>query len=174
MNLEQLRAMGLVAPNPLLKKELKIRYRPLLPQDQWASPEVPEREEEFVEGVVTVFLRKLSAADQMLVHKDSPTGLDFLYTIIHRCVFTESGERLFPTREDAEQVDLVLFTPLIDELTGLIGGAGKKSPLKTSSGANSPSLSVDEASKSGNSTSARKSMASGSSSEPNTDLSIQV
>lgn len=168
MDLEQLKSMGLVQANPLVKREIKVRYRPLLPQSEWADPAVEERAAEEVDGVVTVWLRKLTAADQMAVGSVAASGGDAISLIIHLCVFKEDGTRLFPTVDDAAGLDKVMFAGLLLEINKLNEGTAKKSRPRTSSGASSRSPSADAVSPNGNSSSQSKNSQSGTSTEKRT------
>lgn len=150
--------MGLVSSSPLVRREVTIRYRPLLPKSQWADPDVEERQEDEVEAKLEFWLRKMSAADEIMISEASREGRDPLYTAIHRCVFNDKGTRVFPSEDDAIGLDLSMFAPLvaaINEVNGSRMGAAKKSRPRTRSGANSPSPSAGEASKSGGSDSAQ-------------------
>lgn len=138
MNIEQLRAMGLVHSNPLVRKEFKVRYFPLKPPETWATPGVEEREPESVEGEVVVYLRKMTAADQLAVRSAVKGDQDFLSVLIHRSVFDENGARVFPTVEDAAGINVEMFAGLVEELTRM-NPVPKRSRAKMSSGANSPS-----------------------------------
>lgn len=168
MDLEQLKNMGLVQANPLVKREIKVRYRPLLPQSEWADPAVEERAAEEVEGVVTVWLRKMTAADQMAVATAAQAGRDAISLLIHLSVFKEDGSRVFPTEADAAGLDPVMFMPLLVEINKLNEGISKKSRPRTSSGASSRSPSADAVSPNGNSASQSKNSQSGTSTEKRT------
>lgn len=168
MDLSQLKAMGLVTSNPLVKREIKVLYHPLLPKDEWADPEVEERAPSKVEGEVTVYLSKLTAADQIAVAAASAAGRDYTYVILSRCVYTEDGRRLFPTEEDARGLDLSMFGELVAEINKLNGGGEKKSLPRTKRGANSRSPSAAERSRSGKRSFRPVSGASGSNTGPST------
>lgn len=165
MDLDQLKSMGLVQANPMLKKEITIKYRPLLPKSRWKDPDVEERQDEEVEGTVTVWLRKLTAADQMSIAAAAKAGRDAMSLMIHLSVFKEDGSRVFPTEDDAAGLDPVMFMPLLVEINKLNEGISKKSRPRTRSGANSRSPSAAEASPNGSSTSAPKNSRSGDSTE---------
>jgi hypothetical protein len=148
MNLTDLRAMGLVQSNPLIKKDIKVKYYPLLPEDKWASPTVPEREAEQVEAKVTVHLRKYTAADKIML-SSCKGDADRAYMAIHLSTFTEDGEHLFPSWEDAVGLDLNMFGPLMRAINEINDLSEKKSPAMTNSSASLPSPSVDAASQNG-------------------------
>lgn len=150
MDLDQLKSMGLVNANPMQKREINIRFRPLLPKDQWSDPNVEERQEEEVDAKVTVWLRKLTAADQMALADAHRAGRDTYSLLIHLSVFKEDGSRVFPTVDDAAGLDTVMFAQLLVEINKLNEGISKKSRPRTSSGARSRSPSVDAASPNGN------------------------
>jgi hypothetical protein len=142
MDLAQLKAAGLVTGNPLVKREIKVRYRPLLPKEEWADPAIEERSEEYREDIIPVYLRKLTAADQIAVASAQSRGQDVTYMVIHRCVYTEKGSRLFEIEDDAFGLDLTMFAGLITEINLLNEGSGKKSPPRMKRGANSRSPSA--------------------------------
>lgn len=172
MDLSQLRDMGLVSTSPLIRREITIRYRPLLPKEQWADPAIEERQEEYVEAKLEFWLRKMTAADEIMISEAAREGRDPLYTAIHRCVFNEKGARVFATEDDAIGLDLSMFAPLvaaINEVNGSRLGAGKKSRPRTRSGASSRSPSAEGPSKSGESESAPRSGESGSPTDANGD-----
>lgn len=148
MNLEQLKAMGLVQSNPLVKRTFKVQYRPLLPRSQWADPAIEERQDEAVEGEITVWLRKLTAADQIAVQQAIAAKRDPVYVMLHRCCFNEQGGRVFASEEEAMGVDLSMFAGLLTELNQMNVRAKKSTP-RTSSGASSRSASAADPSQSG-------------------------
>lgn len=140
MNLTDLRAMGLVQSNPLIKREIPVKYYALLPEDQWASPTEPERETTETEATVTVWLRKFTAADK--INLSSASDNDRAYVAIQRSTFTEDGKPLFPSEDDARGLDLNMFGPLLNAINDLNNHAEKKSQAMTNSSANSPSPSA--------------------------------
>lgn len=173
MDISQLRDMGLVSTSPLIRREITINFRPLLPKEQWKDPAVEERAEDPIEAKLEFWLRKMTAADEIMISESAREGRDPLYTAIHRCVFNEKGARVFPTEDDAIGLDLSMFAPLvaaINEVNGSRIGAAKKSRPRMRSGASSPSPSADEASKSGGSESPQTSGTPGSRTEGSGDL----
>jgi hypothetical protein len=150
MDLEQLQLMGLVHANPLLKRTIKVRYFPLLPKAQWADQDVEERSTEAADGEVIVYLRKLTAADQIMVRNAMIAKRDPMYVILHRSVFNEKGGRLFASEEEAMGLDLTMFSGLIVEINKL-NDTGKKATPKAKSGSNLPSPLGEEASQNGKS-----------------------
>jgi hypothetical protein len=168
MDLKDLQSMGLVTSNPLVKRTITIQFHPLLPKGKWKDPKVEERQEEPVEREVDFYLRKMTAADQVAIAACISVNRDPIYTMLHRSVYNEKGERVFPTEEDAIGVDLVMFAGLIDEINQLNEGFGKKSQPRMKRGAKSRSPSADAASRNGKKPSPRKSLESGSNTEKNT------
>lgn len=128
--------MGLVAPNELVRREVKVRYFPLKPKDQWADPEVAEREEKAVDGIVTVYLRRLRAADTIAVLQTSDAE-ERMYLTIQRTVCNPDGTRLFPRVEDTYGIEPSLFHGLITEINALNRADGKKKTRARTSGASS-------------------------------------
>lgn len=156
MNLEQLRAAGVIAANPLTRRTIKLRYRPLKPREQWADPAVEEREDFFQHGTAEYWLKKASAADMLLVMNAPGREVDKNYMLIHRCVFHENGDRVFPTVEDTLSLDLVMFADLLLKLKEINGDFPKASPPKTKPGTTSPSPSAENPLNSGSNVSAPK------------------
>ena len=141
-DLTQLASMGLVESNPLVKRDIPVKYFPLKPESEWSEPGVPEREEAPVEAMVTVYLRRFRASDSIAIRGAADD--DQAYMAVHRSVFTEDGKRLFSTIEEAFGLKLEMFHPLLQEINRLNGVAlKKKSKPKTNSGASSPSRSAD-------------------------------
>ena len=148
MDLEQLQLMGLVHANPLLKRTIKVRFFPLLPKAQWADPDVEERATKAEDGEVTVYLRKLTAADQIMVRQAMLAKRDPMYCVLHRSIFNANGGRLFASEEEAMGLDLTMFSGLILEINKL-NDTGKKVTPKAKSGSNLPSPLGEEASQNG-------------------------
>jgi hypothetical protein len=162
MDIEQLRSMGLVHSNPLLRREINVRYRPLIPREQWADPKVEERQEEAVDGTVTVWLRKLTAADQVAIAAAMGAKRDYVYTLLHRSVYNEKGLRVFETEEIAAEVDLAMFAGLIDEINKINETAPKKAQPRKSYGASLRSASADDPLPNGKTPLPQKSLTPGS------------
>lgn len=142
MNLEQLRAAGVLAANPLTRHTIKLRYRPLKPVEARTDPAVEEREDFFVEGSADYWLRKASAADMIQIISYPGSEVEKNYMLIHCCTFHEDGTRVFPTVEDALPLDVVMFFDLLVKLKNINGDIAKKSPPKTKPGAKSRSRSA--------------------------------
>lgn len=162
MDLLQLRQMGLVTSNPLIKKTITIKYHELKPEDTWESPTVPEREEAETDGEVTFWLRKFTAADRITLN-GTKSFEDRAYLAIQRSVYTEDGTPVFPEVEDAEGLDLVMFGSLLVAINELNDYSEKKSQPRTNGGAKSRSPSAVGRSKNGRKPSAKTSGTSGSS-----------
>jgi hypothetical protein len=146
MDLAQLRTMGVVSQNPLVRREIKVKFFPLLPREQWKDPEVEERQEESVEGVVEVWLRKFSAADIIAIQAAERAGRDRHTAAIQRTTFNAAGDKIFPTEVEAAELNIEMFSGLLAEITKLNPVTRKKkSPPRTSSGVSSPSPSAAEA-----------------------------
>jgi hypothetical protein len=156
MDLLQLRAMGLVNSNPLVKREITIKYFPLKPEDTWASPVVPERESDAIDGKLDFWIRKFTAADSLALAA-AKTFDERAYLAIQRGVFNEQGEPIFTSYEVACEVDLTMFAPLLEAVFSLNGIKGKKSRPTTNSGVSSASSSGSPASQRSRKRSRRKS-----------------
>jgi hypothetical protein len=174
MDYAQLKAMGVVESHPMVRHEFTIRYFPLLPKEQWKDPNIEERAAERAEAQVTVYLRSMTAADQIAAAAANRAKRDPVYLMIHRCVFKEDGGRLFESEEQATEIDLDMFAGLINGLNKLHGGSAKKSQPRMKRGASSRSPSAAAASKSGSRKSVRTSGTSGPSTERRTAHSTPV
>lgn len=162
LDIKKLQMMGLASANPLVKKTFSIKYHPLKPKTAWADPEVPEREEQEATGEISVYLRKMTAADQIFVHSAISQGQDAIYAMLHRSVYKEDGSRVFETVEDAMTVDLAMFSPLATLVMQINGALQKKSQPRMSSSAKSRSPSADGQSQNGKKPSRRKNSKPGS------------
>lgn len=169
MDLEQLKHMGLVQSNPLIKVAVKVRYFPLLPKSEWTDPDVEQRAPDAVDGEVTVYLRKLTAADQIAINNAVKAKRDPMYAVLHRSIFDERGGRLFASEEEAMGLDLSMFSGLIVEINKVNGSLGKKVTPKAKSGSNLPSHSGDAASQNGKSASPPTNSPAGSNTDTATD-----
>jgi hypothetical protein len=165
MDLKQLKAMGLVTTNPMIKHDLEIGYYPLKPESDWADPAIPEREAERVTSTITVYLKRYNAADLVIVGAVEDQEMR-AWMSIQRSTYTETGDRLFPTLDDAIGLDLAMFGPLLTRINKINEGAKKNSPRKMNSGASLPLPSVDEALPNGKSSLTPESTESGSSTAP--------
>lgn len=160
MDLVQLRSMGLMAANPLVKKTITIKYRPLIEGSE------TEREEKPVEATVDFWIRKFTAADRIALNVAE--GEERAYIGIQRCVFTEDAKPLFPDLETARELDLEMFAQLLVAVNEINGSVTKKSQPRTNGGTRSPSPSAVGRSRSGSKPSAQKKPSSGPSTQANT------
>jgi hypothetical protein len=158
MDIKQLRSMGLMAPNPLVKQTITIKYRPLKPDG--------EREDEEVEAALDFWIRKFTAADQIAIH-GAPEE-ERVYVAIQRSVFNEDGTALFPDVDSARELDLTMFGEMMVAINEFNEAGSKKSQPRTSGGARSRLPSADEASANGKSPSPKKKSRSGSSTSSDT------
>lgn len=154
MDLKQLQSMGLVLSNPIVKREFPVKYHPLKPEVEWVDGQ-PTRSDEEVEAQVDVWLRKFTAADKIALSSCKSDEYR-AYLAIQRSTFTEKGDPLFPSLDDAFGLDLAMFSGLITAINELNGVEAKKSQPRTNGGVNSPSLSADEASPNGKKSSPSK------------------
>lgn len=160
MDINQLRGMGLMAANPLVKKTITIHYYPLKEGSE------TEREEKSVEATVDFWIRKFTAADRIVLNQTE--GEDRAYVGIQRCIFTEDGKPLFPGIDTARELDLEMFAQLLVAVNEINGSAAKKSQPRTSSSAKSRSPSAAERSQNGKKASPTKKSESGSNTETST------
>jgi hypothetical protein len=68
MDLQQLQAMGGLAPGGLVRRDISIKRPPLKPKEEWASPDAPESDESapmqaWTDETLTIHIRKRSAID---------------------------------------------------------------------------------------------------------------
>lgn len=154
MDIKQLQAMGAIVSRTLHKKEVKIRYRPLLPESEWTDPKEPEPQPEYVDETLTTWIRKKSSADfiEMLQADDRDKALIAVY----RCVCHEDGTQVFESLAQVSQVEEWLIVPLIMAVNEVNGFGLKNSTPRASSGAKSRSLSAAVPSQNGKTRSARK------------------
>lgn len=166
MDLIKLRQMGLVTSNPLVKREITIKFYPTTPEETWAVPTVPEREAEKVEGHLEFWLKKFTAADRIAL-STAQSDEDRAYIAIQRTVFTENGEHVFPDLDTARELDLDMFGPLLNAINQLNHVTEKKSKPRTNGGVSLPSPSAVAPSPNGKTASRKRNSRSGRS----TDLS---
>lgn len=165
MDLKQIQAMGAVASRALVKREVPIRRPPLLPQDQWTDPNIPEADEsapqdQWTDETLTVYIRKRNSADFYELMRADDRVKPFV--VIHRCICDERGEPVFPELSLVIQLKEWVWMPLAFEANEVNGFSPKNSKPRTSSGAKSHSPSADEASRSGSKRSPKRNAPSGS------------
>lgn len=165
MDLQHLQQMGALVPRKLFKRDVAIK-RPLLkPESEWTDPEVPEKTGEWEDSTVTVYIRRGSSADALEIANAPPRERPFV--AVFRSVCDEHGKPLFPTLEDAMQLEVWLAFPLFAEITAVTRvGEPKNSQPRTSSGARSRSPSADARSTSGKRRSTSTNSPSGEPIEP--------
>lgn len=166
MDLIQLRQMGLMASNPLVKKTITFKYHPLIDQSADADPNGP-RSEKLVEGSTDFWLRKFTAADRMSI--GAAIGDERIYESIYRCVFKEDGTPVFPDIETARELDLKMFSELFLAINEINGGGSKKSQPRTNGGTRSRSPSAEGRSRNGSKPSRLKKQTAGSNTVKSTD-----
>jgi hypothetical protein len=171
MDLQQLQRMGAFVPKKLFKRDVEIK-RPLLkPQEEWADPEVPERTGEWEDATITVYIRRGSSADALEIANAAQRERPFV--AVYRSICDEHGKPLFPSLEDAMQLDVWLAFPLFKEITAVTQiGEPKNSQPRMSSGARSHSPSAAARSKSGNTRSTSTNSPSGEPTEPSAAPSV--
>lgn len=165
MDLTQLRAMGLMASNPLIKRTIKFKFFPLVDQRQNADPSGP-RSETAQEGSTDFWIRKFTAADRLAV--GAAVGDERMYESICRCVLKEDGTPVFPDLDTAKEIDLMMLSKLLPAINEINGAAPKKSQPRTNGGTRSRSPSAVGQSQSGSKPSQRKKQIAGSSTATNT------
>lgn len=163
MDLKQLQAIGAIVPRTLFKREIEFDYQELKPAEEWADPEVPEKTGKTIHGKMETYIRRGSAADAIEVANASERERPFV--AIFRSVCDEKGEPVFPTIEDAMQLAAWIVVPLFKAITAVSGDSPKNSLPRTNSGVSLRSPSAAGRSKNGKRRSARKSAASGPSTE---------
>lgn len=123
--LDDLKAMGLVSQRPLIRRDIEVEYYPPKPVEEWANPEIEEREDELAKATVTVYLKKYRVGDIVAMSQIEPEE-DRVYFAIHRSVCDESGAPLFPTLQDAKMIGDELLYPIVSAISDL-NGTKKKS-----------------------------------------------
>ena len=147
MDITQLQNMGAFVAQKLIKRDVPIKRPELKPKSEWADPEVPETTGQLIDDTLTVHIRRGSAADAIEYAHAPKREQPFI--AIQRFVCTPDGKPVFPDLETAMQVQTWLAMPLFETISEAHGTLPKASRRRTSGGANSPSRSADEASKSG-------------------------
>ena len=136
MKLADLQAMGAMAPDKLIKREVKIERPVLLPKEQWADPDVEEESGDYESDTLTVYIRQGSAADAIemmgAARREQP------FVVIHRAICHEDGTPVFESLEQAMRLKLWLAFPLFDAIKEVAPKAPKASRKKRSGGTNSP------------------------------------
>lgn len=160
MDINQLRSMGLMAANPLVKKTITIHYYPFKEGSE------SEREEKSVEATVDFWIRKFTAADRIALNVAE--GEERAYVGIQRCVFTEDGKPLFPDIDTARELDLEMFAQLLVAVNEINGSTAKKSQPRMSSGGKSRLPSADALPENGKRRSRLKKPTTSSSTETST------
>jgi len=152
MDIKQLQQMGAFVPQTLYKREIAFKYRPLLPKEEWASPESPEYGE-LVDETATVHIRKRNSADFLDIVYASDQDKPFL--AILKCVCKEDGSPVFESLDQVKSLQEWLLVPLLDAVNAVNHTAPKGTPRATS-GASLPSPSADGQSQNGSKRSLKK------------------
>lgn len=159
MDYQELKALGGIVSQALVKKEIQFRYHAPLPEDQWADPAMPEFADEATDATATIYIRKRTSRDFLDVVRAPESQQAFIN--LFRCVCNEDGTPLFPSVEDAGHLAEWLLVPMLTAVNEVNSFLPKRFPPKTSSGANSLSPSAAGASGNGRKRSTRKSGRSG-------------
>lgn len=147
MDLSQLRALGAFKDRSIVQRTVKFKHKPLLPEAEWDEPGVEKFAEKYVEASMEAFFRKASAADMIDIARADDHYRPVV--MVFRCVVDEKGDQFFPDLDTVMTLEEWLLVPLY-LLASEVNHAGpKRSPPKTSSGANSPSASGGARSRNG-------------------------
>lgn len=148
MSISDLQALGAFVPVKPIKRAIECDKPILLPEDEWADPEVPEVTGDTERVSVDVYLKRLSSADEIAIAQSDPDDRPFV--MVFRLVRNEDGSPLFESAEQAASMASWILLPIVQEIERIAGVRPKKpSPPKTPSGSKSPSPSGGEARKSG-------------------------
>lgn len=167
MDIKQLQALGAFKDRRIVPKTIKVKHKPLLPEDQWDEPGVPKYAAETVEDKIDCFIRKRSSADTIEVARAEDRHGPHLMVL--RCVVDKEGAQLFPTLEMVVDLEEWFFMPLYNAVSEVNYLSPKPSPPRTSSGARSRSRSGAEALRSGKKHSRTTKPTPGSSSDASTE-----
>lgn len=148
MDLQQLQAMGAIAPSRIVKKEVSFKRPEMKPESEWADPAEPEFTGNTFDESMTVYIRRGSSADGLEILQAEDRDRPFI--AIHRCIVHPDGKPVFPTLDEASRLKLWLAVPLFHAIAEEGNHGPKASRRGTSSGATSRSPSAEEASANGN------------------------
>lgn len=165
MQFQDLQKLGGVITRTLFKRDITLKFKPLKPESEWAEAGNPEHQDQEVEQVWTVYIRKASAADSMEII--GATNRDRLFVAMYLCVCNEDGSAFFPNLAEACAVEAWVWVPLYEAIKSINPETQKKSQPRTRSGAKSRSLSAEGQSASGKNRSPLKKRRSGSSTARN-------
>lgn len=148
MSISDLQALGAFVPVKPIKRTIECDKPILLPEDEWADPEVPEVTGDTERVAVDVYLKRLSSADEIAIAQSDPDDRPFV--MVFRLVRNEDGSPLFESAEQAASMASWILLPIVQEIERIAGVRPKNTyPPKTHSGSKSPSPSGGEARKSG-------------------------
>lgn len=148
MSISDLQALGAFVPVKPIKRTIECDKPILLPEDEWADPEVPEVTGDTERVAVDVYFKRLSSADEIAIAQAHPDDRPFV--MVFRLVRNEDGSPLFESAEQAASMASWILIPIVHEIERMAGVRPKNpSPPKTRSGSKSRSPSGDEARKSG-------------------------
>lgn len=164
MNLSDLQSMGAFASTKLAKREVKFKRPIQRPAENWADADVPEFTGEMADESMTVYIRPATSADLIEVARADDRSRPFV--ALMRALCNADGSPLLPDLDTAMRLQPWLALPLLEASNEARGALPNASAPKTSSGANSPSPSGDEASASGRTESRSTKNRSGVSTEP--------
>lgn len=138
MNLNDLMAMGAITPRTVFKRDIKVKFRPLKPENEWAEKGNPEHEDNEVEKTITVFIRKANSADLLEITNANDRQRPFV--AIYRCICNEDGSEVFPDLETTTTIAPWLLIPLFNVIQTVNPDSKKKSLRKMNSGVKSLSV----------------------------------
>src|SRR5699024_10713273 len=99
MSISDLQALGAFVPVKPIKRTIECDKPILLPEDEWADPEVPEVTGDAERVAVDVYLKRLSSADEIAIAQSDPDDRPFV--MVFRLVRNEDGSPLFESAEQA-------------------------------------------------------------------------
>lgn len=137
MDLNQLRALGAFKNREIVPRTVTMKHKPLLPETDWPDSGIPAYSEAVVENTVDTFIRTQTAADTIELSRCEERFLPALMVL--RCVVNEKGEQVFPDLDTVLSLQEWVLVPLYMAVAEVNAFAPKRSPSRTSSGANSRS-----------------------------------
>lgn len=141
MDFATLQKLGAIVPKALVKREITFKRPELRPDSEWADQDVPEFTGELLEESMTIHIRRGSSADAIDVSNASDRERPFV--AIYRSICDEAGNQVFPSLEEAMQLQMWMALPLFTAINEINGGGSKNSRPRTSSGAKSRSPSAE-------------------------------
>lgn len=148
MDIQQLYAMGAFVTAKPEKRTFKVEWPVTLPREEWSDIAVPEFTGEIREQDIDVWVKRMSAADDIAILKADEE--DRLAVKVLRLTLKEDGTPQFDSLQKVKDAPGWLFWPLFQAVREASGDSPKgNSETTTPSGSKSPLPSEGEAPRNG-------------------------